>query len=75
MISSSFNNFNKFDLKRKTTKTPAVSEDNPLEGLSSLFKQPELSTDKDKNHIYFYSEVDQYSCLDLNRKINDLNKD
>jgi ATP-dependent protease ClpP protease subunit len=72
---SCFNNFNKFDLKRKTTKAPAISEDNPLEGLSSLLKQPELSTDKDKNHIYFYSEVDQYSCLDLNRKINDLNKD
>jgi len=46
-------------------------EENPL---LNIFK-PITSMDKDKNHIYFYSDVDQYSCLELNKKINDLNKE
>ena len=46
-------------------------EENPF---MNFFK-PQTSMDKDKNHIYFYSDVDQYSCLELNRKINDLNKE
>jgi ATP-dependent protease ClpP protease subunit len=55
--------------KRKIEKV----EDNPLEELQSLLKDPVI--DSDKNHIYFYTDVTQDSCLDLNRKINELNKE
>ena len=46
-------------------------EENPL---FNLFK-PQAAMDKDKNHIYFYNDVDQSLCLELNKKINDLNKE
>ena len=46
-------------------------EDSPLINLLNN----KTSMDKEKNHIYFYSDVDQYSCLELNKKINDLNKE
>jgi ATP-dependent protease ClpP protease subunit len=46
-------------------------EENPL---MNLFKQ-QVPLDKDKNHIYFYNDVEQSSCLELNKKINDLNKE
>jgi len=49
------------------------NDDNPLEELQSLLKEPTI--DLDKNHIYFYKDVTQESCLELNRKINDLNKE
>jgi ATP-dependent protease ClpP protease subunit len=55
-------------LKKKKNEPP---DENPI---INLFK-PHTSLDKDKNHIYFYSDVDQYSCLELNKKINDLNKE
>ena len=66
--------------KKKPTKQPKreihedVSEEDPFEHLTNMFK-PQSSMDRDKNHIYFYQSVDQQSCLELNRKINDLNKD
>ena len=53
------------------TKVNHNEDENPL--LNIL--KPRTTMDKDKNHIYFYSDVDQYSCLELNRKINDLNKE
>jgi ATP-dependent Clp protease protease subunit len=40
-----------------------------------LFMNNSSDTEKEKNHIYFYSDVTKESCLDLNRKINDLNKE
>ena len=43
--------------------------------LEDLFMNNTSDTDKEKNHIYFYSDVTKESCLDLNRKINDLNKE
>ena len=49
------------------------NDENPLEELQSLLKEPTI--DLDKNHIYFYKDVTQESCLELNRKINDLNKE
>jgi hypothetical protein len=55
--------------KRKIEKV----DSDPLEELQSLLKNPVI--DSDKNHIYFYTDVTQESCLDLNRKINDLNKE
>ena len=55
--------------KRKVEKV----DSDPLEELQSLLKDPVI--DSDKNHIYFYTDVTQESCLDLNRKINDLNKE
>ena len=66
--------------KKKSPKTPKqpkeddASDDDPFEHLTNMFK-PQSSMDKEKNHIYFYQGVDQDSCLELNRKINALNKD
>ena len=69
---------NKFDFvskKRKILKNnDEDSEDNPLEDLGKLFKPPQ-NFERDRNHIYFYTDVDQDTCLSLNRKINDLNRD
>ena len=70
---------NKFDFvskKRKITKKEVDedSEDNPLEDLGKLFKPPQ-NFERDRNHIYFYTDVDQDTCLNLNRKINDLNRE
>ena len=67
-------------LLKKKTVTPKLpnkyedSEDDPFEHLSAMLK-PTSSMDKERNHIYFYSPVNQESCLQLNRKINDLNKE
>jgi len=59
-------------MKQKYTKQPIQhEEENPLMNLM----RPQTQTDKETNHIYFYSDVDQHSCLELNRKINDLNKE
>jgi ATP-dependent Clp protease protease subunit len=64
--------------KKKQPKRPKEDEesldDDPLEQFNNLFK-PQTSMDREKNHIYFYQSVDQDSCLELNRKINALNKD
>uniref|UniRef100_A0A6C0KCJ9 Protease n=1 Tax=viral metagenome TaxID=1070528 RepID=A0A6C0KCJ9_9ZZZZ len=46
-----------------------------LQQLKALMAGPRDNADKEKNHIFFYSDVDQNTCLDLNRKINDLNKE
>jgi len=54
-------------------KAPQLDED-PLEQLRSIMGKNDVS-EKDKNHIYFYTDVDQMSCLDLNRKITELNKE
>jgi ATP-dependent Clp protease protease subunit len=63
--------FSKYISKKKKQ----VDQDlDPLEKLKSLMGGGD-APDKEKNHIYFYTDVDQYSCLDLNRKINDLNKE
>ena len=48
-------------------------DQDPIEALQELMKKPD--TEKEKNHLYFYTDVSQESCLDLNRKINDLNKE
>ena len=59
--------------KKKSTKKKSSSsnDDNPLIDLL----KPHTSLDKNNNHIYFYTDVDQFSCLELNRKINELNKE
>lgn len=62
--------------KRKPAKPIADEEEeggNPLEELKALMNKG--GAEKEKNHIYFYTDVTQDSCLDLNRKINDLNKE
>jgi len=64
---------NLYNLKKKQSEK-STNEENPFEHLSDILKSP-TPMDKEKNHIYFYTEVDQYSCLELNRKINDLNKE
>lgn len=49
-------------------------EDNDgLDQLKSLMNSP--VAEQEKNHIYFYNEVTEESCLDLNRKIVKLNKE
>ena len=47
--------------------------DDPLEKLKALM--PTEVSDKENNHIYFYTDVNQDTCLDLNRKITALNKE
>lgn len=58
-------------LKKKEVQENAFD---PLEHLKSFMAPQQPESEKDKNHIYFYSEVDQYTCLDLNRKIVEMNK-
>jgi ATP-dependent protease ClpP protease subunit len=60
--------------KKKQTQIMSNTDDDPLESLKSIIAPPSLS-DKEHNHIYFYTEVDKDTCLDLNRKINELNKE
>jgi len=62
-----------FCVKKRKNK-PENDYEDPLEKLKSLMGQQE-TIEKEKNHIYFYSEVSDVTCLDLSRKINDLNKD
>ncbi len=59
--------------KKRKPEEPVLAAD-PFEKLKGLMSRPEMA-DQEKNHIYFYTDVDQDSCLDLNRKINDLNKE
>ena len=65
-------------LSRNVKKQPkkVVNEDDfELDPLKSLFGVKDDVSEKEKNHIYFYGDVTQDSCLDLNRKINSLNKE
>ena len=61
--------------KRKQPSPPKNVEEPDLEPLKSLFGMKADAPDKEKNHIYFYGDVTQDSCLSLNRQINDLNKE
>lgn len=61
-------------LKKRKAPTQVDVDDDPLHQLKSLMAPREMA-DKERNHIYFYSDVDQDTCLDLNRKINDLTKE
>jgi ATP-dependent protease ClpP protease subunit len=54
--------------KRKT------NNEDPLQHLKMMMSPCDLA-EKEKNHIYFYTEVNQETCLDLSRKINDLGKE
>jgi ATP-dependent protease ClpP protease subunit len=60
--------------KRKREETKPVAEEDPLQQLKQLMS-PRENADKERNHIYFYTDVDQDTCLDLNRKINELGKE
>lgn len=55
-------------------KKRADDDDDPFGPLKNIMSGPSLS-EKERNHIYFYTEVDKDTCLDLNRKINELNKE
>lgn len=52
-------------------------EENALGKLKALMdiKEPEKEIEKNKNHIYFYTDVTQESCNELTQNINDLNKE
>jgi ATP-dependent Clp protease protease subunit len=62
--------------RRKTEKHDGQENAafDPLEHLKSFMTPQQPEAEKDKNHIYFYADVDQYTCLDLNRKIVEMNK-
>lgn len=63
--------------QKKQQPQPTANEcddGSAIEELKALM-QGGAATDKEKNHLYFYTDVSQDSCLDLNRKINDLNKE
>lgn len=63
--------------RRKKTKAPppkADDDEDPFQKLKSLMG-PQAESDREKNHIYFFRDVDSDSCLDLSRKINDLSKE
>jgi len=64
-------------ITKKKKKQPKNEEENDfdIDPLKSLFGVKSEATDREKNHIYFYGDVTQDSCLDLNRKINSLNKE
>ena len=78
------NRFDRFKLKTpvfmKAKKQQEMNENDDdvdfgLNPLKSFFGQKDDMPYTEKNHIYYYTEVSQESCLDLNRKINDLNKE
>jgi ATP-dependent protease ClpP protease subunit len=60
--------FNRPILKKKAP----VMEEDPFEKIKSLMGRNDIELEN--NHIYFYTDVNEDSCLDLNRKINQLNK-
>jgi ATP-dependent protease ClpP protease subunit len=79
LLISELNLLNRIKKHNKPKKTipmidPTDSDDDPFGPLKSIMHQPSFS-DKERNHIYFYTEVDKDTCLDLNRKINELNKE
>ena len=65
-----------FSTRQKKTKTPPKADDDedPFQKLKSLML-PQPEAEKEKNHIYFFRDVDSDSCLDLIRKINDVSKE
>jgi ATP-dependent protease ClpP protease subunit len=67
---------NNIFLKRKKPEKQDTTEAafDPLEHIKSIMAPQQPESEKDKNHIYFYTDVDQYTCLDLNRKIVEMNK-
>ena len=60
----------RFNSKKKEPE----NDIDPFEKLKSLMGSNEVS-DRENNHIHFYAEVNQDTCLDLNRKICSLNKE
>ena len=65
-----------FSTLQKKSKTPPKADDDedPFQKLKSLMS-PQPEAEKEKNHIYFFRDVDSDSCLDLIRKINDVSKE
>jgi ATP-dependent protease ClpP protease subunit len=67
----------KYRMAPKKKEVPVEDEQDfsfePLKQLFGMGKPDE--SDTEKNHIYYYTDVSQDSCLDLNRKITDLNKE
>lgn len=68
-------------LKKRKKPVPSENEDDesylgmmdPLKQIKAMMGGE--TSDKEKNHIYFYGDVDSDSCLELNRKIAELNKE
>ena len=53
--------------KKKDRKRKRENDDDDGSDLLKLFKGSDIDTEG--NHIYFYTDVNQDSCLDLNRKL------
>jgi ATP-dependent Clp protease, protease subunit len=60
-------------MMRRQESKKRKSDEDPFEKIRS-FMGRDHSIDVENNHIYFYTDVDEDSCLELNRKINNLNK-
>jgi ATP-dependent protease ClpP protease subunit len=60
-----------YDLSKK--KKEPSSDDDPFEKIKSIMGRND-TLDVENNHIYFYTDVNEDSCLDLNRKIRQLEK-
>lgn len=66
--------YQQYQSSKKRKNPQDEIEIDPLQQLKSLMAPRDVA-EKERNHIYFYSDVDQDTCLDLNRKILDLNKE
>lgn len=70
-----FRKTNSIMLKKTKKRSVENDDEDPLEKLKFLMGNKQPETEIEKNHLYFYSDVTQETCLDLTRKINNLNKE
>jgi ATP-dependent protease ClpP protease subunit len=71
MIKNSIHNFN-----RKRNYKDISEDDNPIiNKFKNIFDFDDDIVEKHNNHIYFYAPVNQDTCLNLNRQINDMNRE
>lgn len=62
-------------IRKKSKPSPPKNEEEDLDPLKALFGMNKDTLLKEKNHIYFYGDVTQENCLELNRRINEVNKE
>ena len=69
------NNLSIMNLLKKNWNNKKGSKANdPLEELFAMQQHQPSESNTNDNNIYFYDDVTQKSCLDLNKKINEMNK-
>lgn len=71
MIKNSIHNFG-----QKRAREEGGNDNNPLfSKFKNIFDFDDDIVEKQNNHIYFYAPVNQDTCLNLNRQINDMNRE